>query len=320
MVDISVIVPVYNVEKYLPKCIESILNQSYSNFELLLIDDGSTDNSLNICKKYSLLDNRIKVFEKENTGVSDTRNVGLSKAVGNYITFVDSDDFIEYNTLSVYMNAFLNNSVDIVKIGYYIDNENQTVDVISEENDIILNQKYDILAKLEKNRYYSFVWNSCIKKECIDNIRFLEKINWLEDHIFMYQCYFNCSALYVSKVPCYHYITRNIKRLSFVSNPKMIMESITIETSLKLELNGGKYKYLDDDIMNNYLNNIHRFVLVLYLTPRNYNYRRCFTNSKLLYTSFLYKEEKIYFCNIIPFFLRDLILKLFFIIKNKLKK
>ena len=91
---ISIIVPVYNVENYLVKCIESILNQSFKNFELILVNDGSNDNSLNICKKYIEIDNRIKLISQINKGLSAARNTGLRYAKGNYICFIDSDDFV----------------------------------------------------------------------------------------------------------------------------------------------------------------------------------------------------------------------------------
>lgn len=97
---ISIIVPVYNVEKYLPKCIESILGQSYSNFELILVDDGSKDKSGSICDEYAKIDNRIKVYHKQNGGVSSARNLGLDNAHGEWITFVDSDDIVEPYYLS----------------------------------------------------------------------------------------------------------------------------------------------------------------------------------------------------------------------------
>ena len=101
---ISVIVPVYNVEKYLEKCVKSILNQTYSNFEILLINDGSTDNSDIICDKIKNLDDRIKVFHRENSGVSATRNFGLENSTGNLITFIDSDDFIKEDMLEILYN------------------------------------------------------------------------------------------------------------------------------------------------------------------------------------------------------------------------
>ena len=92
---ISIIVPIYNTEKYLERCLQSILNQSYRNIEIILVNDGSDDNSLAICNKYKDKDKRIIVIDKKHTGVADTRNIGLEKASGNYIGFVDSDDYID---------------------------------------------------------------------------------------------------------------------------------------------------------------------------------------------------------------------------------
>ncbi|MBQ8680482.1 MAG: glycosyltransferase family 2 protein, partial [Treponema sp.] len=94
---ISVIVPVYNVEKYLPQCLDSIKNQTYKNLEIILIDDGSTDSSGVICDKVALIDKRIRVFHKENGGLSDARNYGIDKAKGSWLTFIDSDDYISSN-------------------------------------------------------------------------------------------------------------------------------------------------------------------------------------------------------------------------------
>ena len=94
---ISVIIPIYNVEKYLTKCIESVINQTYKNLEIILVNDGSTDNSKEIIDKYSSIDSRIKVINKKNGGLSDARNVGIELAKGEYITFLDSDDWIELN-------------------------------------------------------------------------------------------------------------------------------------------------------------------------------------------------------------------------------
>ena len=92
---ISIIIPVYNVEKYLEECIESVINQTYRNLEIILVDDGSTDKCLETCKEYEKRDNRIKVIHQENAGVSVARNVGIDFSTGQYIGFVDSDDFIE---------------------------------------------------------------------------------------------------------------------------------------------------------------------------------------------------------------------------------
>ena len=117
MLMISVIVPVYNTEQYLPRCIESILSQSFTDFELLLIDDGSTDGSGKICDAYAEKDNRIRVFHKENGGVSSARNMGLDEAKGEWVYFVDSDDELLHDGLQVLFDN-TNKEVDVVLAGF----------------------------------------------------------------------------------------------------------------------------------------------------------------------------------------------------------
>lgn len=111
---ISIIVPIYNVEKYLPQCLDSIINQTYKNLEIILIDDGSTDNSGKICDKYKLLDNRIIVIHKSNGGLSDARNTGINIATGDYISFVDADDFIDKNMYTILFQKINTTNADII--------------------------------------------------------------------------------------------------------------------------------------------------------------------------------------------------------------
>lgn len=116
--NISVIVPVYNVEKYLKRCVDSILNQTLKDIEIILVNDGSTDNSLGICINYQKHDTKIKVINKVNEGVSSARNAGIDVALGEYITFVDSDDWIDNRMYEVMYNTIIENNVDAVNIGY----------------------------------------------------------------------------------------------------------------------------------------------------------------------------------------------------------
>lgn len=115
---ISIIVPVYNAEKYLRECIDSILQQTYTDIEVLLIDDGSTDDSLSICQEYEKKDKRVKVYHKKNSGVSDTRNFGIDHANGEYISFCDSDDKIASSLYEVLINLMRTYRVDRVVSGY----------------------------------------------------------------------------------------------------------------------------------------------------------------------------------------------------------
>ena len=110
MILVSIIVPVYNVEKYLERCIDSLVNQTLKDIEIILVDDGSTDDSGNICDKYAKKDKRIKVIHKENGGLSDARNIGLSIANGRYLQFVDSDDFIHKQMIEILYNTIINNN------------------------------------------------------------------------------------------------------------------------------------------------------------------------------------------------------------------
>ena len=113
MVAISIIVPVYNVEKLLSKCVDSILNQNFKDFELLLIDDGSKDKSGLICEEYAKKDSRISVYHKTNGGLSSARNYGIEHALGEFITFIDSDDYVDKSMLEILYNNMIENDVDL---------------------------------------------------------------------------------------------------------------------------------------------------------------------------------------------------------------
>ena len=110
---VSIVVPVYNVEKYLKRCVDSIINQSYNNIEILLVDDGSTDSSGKICDDYLKKDSRIKVIHKQNGGLSDARNFGIDKSTGDYLSFIDSDDWIEKDMIMNLFNSIINEKSDI---------------------------------------------------------------------------------------------------------------------------------------------------------------------------------------------------------------
>ena len=131
---ISVIVPVYNVEKYIDKCVQSILNQTYTDFELILVDDGSTDKSGEMCDEYAKLDRRIVVVHKENGGPSEARNVAALKAKGEYITFVDSDDYVDTSYLLKLYSAMMIGCADICAVLMITVNETETVERIQNVN------------------------------------------------------------------------------------------------------------------------------------------------------------------------------------------
>ena len=182
---ISVIIPVYNVEKYLKECLDSVINQTYKNIEIILVNDGSTDNSRDICESYAKLDNRIKVINKENAGVSSARNRGVEEAKGEWITFIDADDWVESEYCSkLYQEVKSNADTDIAICGY-----NR---VYGDEKEVIncktlrktYNTKQFFIKVLNVQNSYGFCHMKLIRKACIGDTKFNENIVVGEDALF----------------------------------------------------------------------------------------------------------------------------------------
>lgn len=199
MKKISVIVPVYNVEKYLEECIDSILNQTYTNLEIILVDDGSKDNSGLICDKYADKDNRIKVIHKSNGGLSSARNAGLDSATGDYIMFCDSDDMFFPTSCEVMFNEIDSKNADYV-VGNY---QNCTEEGELWENPVFDKEKYKnfkLSIKDYKNSFFIMNSSACNKIYSMPflnslNIRFVEKVP-AEDAIFTTQCFIHSKNVY----------------------------------------------------------------------------------------------------------------------------
>ncbi len=152
---VSIIVPVYNVEIHLKHCIESILNQTYQNWELLLVNDGSNDNSYEICCKYAKSDSRIQTFTQNNSGVSTARNVGIQHASGDYMTFVDADDYLQMNAVEIALRYLVEAEADVVTYGWYRRDENGKLLEKEAENNEILDAPESILYRMLEH------FNSC---------------------------------------------------------------------------------------------------------------------------------------------------------------
>lgn len=198
---ISVIIPVYNVEQYLKRCLDTVINQTYKNLEIILIDDGSTDNGGKICDEYALKDNRIKVIHKENGGVSSARNLGLDIAKGDYIGFVDSDDFIENDMYEILHNLLITNKVEIsccnkfiFRKNKFIESENFPTESLLSFNKVLNNAKHDF-----------FIWNKLFSRKVIGNIRFNENIKMCEDVIFCFENFKKAKNISFYKKPKYYY-------------------------------------------------------------------------------------------------------------------
>lgn len=206
---ISVIVPVYNAEQYLPRCIDSILAQTFTGFELLLIDDGSTDNSGDICDEYAKKDNRIRVFHKKNGGVSSARNIGLDNAVGEWVAFVDSDDFLNPEFISCLMKY---DNFDHVVGGNIMFGEKNISRGIERETVIDLKSqdanRLDFGTDVDSSKFFCYPWGKLYKQEIIksNNIRFNPKIFLGEDLCFVLDYLSFCSNVIL--VPYNNYLYR----------------------------------------------------------------------------------------------------------------
>ena len=174
---ISVIVPVFNAEMFLDKCINSIIDQTYKNLEIILIDDGSKDNSLVLCNEYAYKDNRIKVIHKENGGVSSARNTGLDNCVGDLVAFVDSDDYLEPNTYEKCVDLFAKKQVDMVRYSLIQENNvKKKAEKIQYDKSSIY-PKDEILGWVLDYKLLGNVYCWIVKKELIQNTRFNENIH-----------------------------------------------------------------------------------------------------------------------------------------------
>lgn len=206
---VSIVVPVYNVELYIRKCIESILKQTYQNFELILVDDGSTDKSMLIIEKY-INDKRIKVFNKKNGGLSDARNFGIDRANGKYITFIDSDDEITNKYLENLVIALESTNSDISIVSYNNIDEDNIVSKLKHNNKVTTFNKQQILLKMYNRKHnidFITAWGKLYKINLFNDIRYpYGKIN--EDEATTYKLYLKSKRIAFKDTGDYLYRTR----------------------------------------------------------------------------------------------------------------
>ena len=205
---ISVIVPVYKVEKFLDKCVQSIVEQTYENLEIILVDDGSPDNCPAICDDWAARDSRIKVIHKNNGGISDVRNIGMAAASGKYIGFVDSDDYIEKNMYEKLYKVMEKENADIVMCNY-----DKLPDIKdNEDKSPVKNEVFNGTQGLKKlyesqSGYYAVVWNKLYKKNILSDIEF--PVGKLYEDIFvMHMIFFKCKKIVTLENKLYHYVQR----------------------------------------------------------------------------------------------------------------
>lgn len=215
---ISVIVPVYNSEKYLNRCIESIVNQTYKNLEIILVDDGSSDNCPQICDNWAEKDSRIKVIHKKNDGAASARNSGLDAATGEYIGFIDSDDYIDSNMYQIMLDQIIDNDADASRCGVVRELGNgETEEWGTGNSDIIIVDNKQLLADVGEAVGLLPVacYNKLFKSSCIGNIRFDTSFKFAEDTLFNFMVAKNIRKMVYNDVDRYHYVYND---MSITSN------------------------------------------------------------------------------------------------------
>lgn len=244
--EVSIIVPVYNVEKYLPRCIDSILAQTSTNFELILIDDGSTDKSGMICDEYAKKDNRIKVFHKENGGVSSARNIGLDNASGEWLAFIDPDDAVDKEYLSLPELC----KADVIEKSFIVyDEKNNIIQHIQVTNDFINSQEDFFRAYVNKRN--NALWNKIIRRSITQNCHFDVNVKIGEDFLFFLS--------FITKVKSYKYVQTGTY-LHYMRNTSA-MGQIKFQPQLRIQQLWDNIGYVENMLQDKNLNYLKHGVI-----------------------------------------------------------
>lgn len=265
---VSVIVPIYNVEKYLKKCIESIIAQKYANLEIILVDDGSTDSSYEICELYSKKDPRIILIHKENGGLADARNVGLKNAQGEYIAFVDSDDFIDADMIDSLIKLIQNHKSDIACCRYCdmgMEHDDENNDIISAGCVLDFTPMEAIKEMLHSERTHIFnngVWNKVYKRSTLDGLQFPEGL-YFEDVCYSINALYRAKKISVINKNLYYYNTLRDESITNMTD-KLYTEKGKKGTKDRIKLFEQRLYFLKDNKLDQlYYNEYRRFLLIL---------------------------------------------------------
>lgn len=223
MPKVSVIIPVYNAEKYLEKCLDSIINQTFKDIEIIIINDESQDNSLQICRQFEKIDSRIKLIDKRNEGVSKARNTGLDKALGKYIMFVDADDYVDKIMIENMLVKLQDSKADLLLCNFtsVINGKEKVVranfdSIITGKNNIAEKVILPLIEKSDSEKVHEIAgfrspWGKLFKKDLIDkfNIRFNENMSIGEDFLFNLQFINHSHTIAFDSASYYYYVTNN---------------------------------------------------------------------------------------------------------------
>lgn len=278
---LSIIVPVYNVEEYLPRCIDSILSQTFIDFELILVDDGSQDRSGDICDKYAQKDERVVVIHQSNGGVAAARNRGLDIARGVYITFVDPDDQLgDVDTYGDNIEYFLRNpDMDIIQYPTY-SVSGEVIKVLYKPHPQVLYKEQVIKNWYKGNGAINFcIWNKIYKKSVIENIHFPDGMIF-EDIVFCSDLMNKAQIVYLSSKGCYkHYYRDGSLTRDNGKNKKLLFDAVWARAIILGKIK--KYQFLDIDKIDFFLITLKMFLEISAISKNNKNKRLKIVKSTL---------------------------------------
>lgn len=294
---ISVIVPVYNVGKYLRLSLDSILGQTYQLIELILVDDGSTDESGDICDEYAKKDSRIRVIHQKNGGVSNARNAALDMISGEYFTFVDGDDTIESTYLEIMLKKMKEHDVDLVRCSWFRGNAQKTYFVpFNDMGECLVD-----ISNLNDLLCFANIWG-LFKSDNLKNLRFDEHLKYAEDNLFVFEYFLNSrkKSMLLLKIPMYHYAIVNdsathIDVFEQIKRSKLFLERVNKQELPKEQLK----KLMDKYIYKDYL------VLYYYFVDKGISSKNGLSKQSVLsvinslrkqgYKEYTYKEKVVSF-------------------------
>ena len=254
---ISIIIPAYNVGEFIGICLDSLLNQTHKKMEIIVIDDGSDDNTADICDKFASKNKRVRVIHTKNCGVSHARNTGLDNAHGDYIGFVDADDWVDEDTYEQLLREIIENNADVAGGGYIREEENGGYITLKKGNAAVYSRE-EILQKIfscdvPKLLYWE-LWDKLFKKELVTNIRFDESIGTSEDKLFFWQVMKNAKSFAYAPLFKYHYRMRKGSAVHSGITDKTI-SSLKAERYI-LEMSKEENDVLKRIVFENYTNNL----------------------------------------------------------------
>lgn len=242
---VSIIVPVYNAEKYLNRCVDSILNQEYTDFELLLVNDGSSDSSGAICDAYAKSDNRVHVIHKPNTGVSDTRNIAIRQAKGTYLQFLDSDDWITPDATKLLVRAATDHNCDLVISDFYrVVGERVSHKGDIEDDGVLTREEFaEHMMENPADFYYGVLWNKLYRRDIVEkyHLEMDTSVSWCEDFLFNLEYILHANVFYALQAPIYYYVK---------TKGSLASQGMSISKTIKM-------KFMVFEYYNNFYKNVY---------------------------------------------------------------